>query len=255
MLDAPDRRARIRFGMFGHRTCVGFGLGILLSVTGATAATIGYAGDSFDDSNPAFAATLSTSGHTFRPVTRFDAAQLSGLDVVWLDGFSAFTFSELNLAAAELDQFLRGGGQLIVQSAGFGGEQIGDYPAGTGLTTDLALDQSVRLRNPWPNPAPFWPTDTQLSGWTDTALAGYYGIEGTSWMGIADTGIGGQWVTIGTAYGEGHVVYTFQDISRMLFEPRSSDAIDLLGALVVPEPTTASLLALSGAFALLRRRR
>lgn len=224
-------------------------------MSGASAATIGYAGDSFDDSNPAFTATLSTSGHSFRPITRFDATQLAGLDVVWLDGFSAFAFSELNLAATELDLFLRGGGQLIVQSAGFGGEQISDYPAGAGLTTDLAADQSIRLRNAWPNPATFWPTDVEMSGWTDTALAGYYGIEDTSWMGIADTGIGGQWVTIGTQYGEGHVVYTFQDISRMVFEPRSGDAIELMNALVVPEPATASLLALGGAFALLRRRR
>lgn len=232
------------------------GVGLFLSAAAASAATIGYAGDSFDDSNPAFIASLEAgTGHTFRPITRFDAAQLSGLDAVWLDGFSAFFFSDLQLRAAELEQFIRGGGQLLVQSAGFGGDPLSDYPVSSELTAVPTETQMVRLLNPWRNPTTL--TSEELSGWTDGALPGYYTIaeNNTRWMGIADTGIAGQWVSVGTQHGAGSVIYTFQDMSRMVFEPRSEDAMQLFGMFIVPEPTSAALLVAGGALLLRRRKR
>src|SRR5687768_8957070 len=83
-------------------------------------AVIGVAGDSFDLSNPAYKAKLDSSGHTFRELSTFEGASLEGLDAVWLDGFSAFTGTSLNLSSPNLSQFVNAGHTLIVESPGFG---------------------------------------------------------------------------------------------------------------------------------------
>jgi hypothetical protein len=230
-----------------------WGSAFLFTATLAQAATIGVAGDSFDLSNPAYTAKLEESGHTFREISDFGPTSLQGLDAVWLDGFSAFSFTSLDLSSPDLVNFVRDGGILLVQSPGFGAESASEYPFGTGLSVQLGDETTVRIRQPEP-----WLTGVngaQLSGWTQSPVPGRFDAI-ADWQGLADNGTDGNWVTIGRHEGSGAAVYTFQDISRMMFEEKSADALALLDSIVpVPEPSTYALLLLGAAVLPFLRRR
>lgn len=228
--------------------------GVFFTATLAPAATIGVAGDSFDMSNPAYVSKLESSGHTFREISNFDPSSLAGLDAIWLDGFSAFAFTDLDITSANLADFVRNGGTLLVQSPGFGAESADMYPFGAGLSVTLGDEANVRIRQPEPWLAGV--TSMQLSAWTQAPTAGKFVTIG-DWTGLADSSTDGDWITIGRTEGSGSAIYTFQDISRMLFEPKSNEAIALLDSVVpVPEPSTIAFWALGAAvFPLLRKRR
>ena len=221
----------------------------------AHAATIGVAGDSFDMSNPAYVSKLESSGHQFVEIANFNPETIMNLDAIWLDGFSAFFFTDLDLSSPNLTAWVQNGGTLLVQSPGFGAESADQYPFGHDLTVQLApSENTIRIRQsePWLKGV----TDAQLSNWNQTEAPGQFLTIG-DWQGLADNGTDGGWVTIGRVEGSGAAVYTFEDISRMMFDPRSGDAIALLDSIIpVPEPATTTLLVLgAAAIPFLRRRR
>jgi hypothetical protein len=221
---------------------------LLLSPALSHAATIGVAGDSFDMSNPAYVSKLESSGHSFREISNFNPESLAGLDAVWLDGFSAFFFTDLDLSSPNVVNFVDNGGLLLVQSPGFGAESADQYPFGQNLSVALAPSEAtirIRQADPWLKGV----TEAQLSGWSQSEVPGKFVTIG-DWTGLADNGVEGDWVTIGRHEGAGAAVYTFQDISRMMFDPKSGDAIALLDSIIpVPEPSTFALLLLGGTVA------
>jgi len=221
------------------------GAGLLISLKLAHGAQVGVAGDSFNLGELSYRQALESSGHSFRVLPDFSAASLQGLDAVWLDGFSTFTGGPLDLAAPSLEAFVRAGGTLLVQSPGFGLESADEFPFADGvIATTTASEATIRNMQVggWLRAI----TDAQLSGWPTPEVSGHFTSIGT-FTGLADNGTPGQWVTIGAFADNGPVIYTFQDISRLMFDPRAPDAIALLNSILpVPEPSTLALVALGG---------
>ncbi len=230
--------------MFRHWLLLGSAL--VFSAQHAPAELIGVAGESFELSNSAYGQKLDSSGHTFRLLEDFSEASLEGLDAVWLDGLSAFIFTSLNLSSPNLVNFVSNGGTLVVQSPGLGIDSLQDYPFSTGLAYSSAPSEAnVRIVDAWQYLRHV--TEPELQNWTKADSSGYFSAI-ADWRGLADNGTDGQWVTIGLPVGRGHAVYTFQDMSRMMFEPKSAEAIALLNSIVsVPEPSTVALLSLAAA--------
>jgi hypothetical protein len=231
------------------RQWIGFSAGLLISVSASHAATIGVNGDSFDVTNPAYVAKLQESGHTVIPLNSFSPTELATLDAVWLDGFSAYDLRGLGFTPenlANINNFVSGGGLLLVQSPGFGFEGAEEYPFASELTVTTAPSEEtirIRVEDPYLDLV----TDPDLSGWTQAGTSGHF-VSITGWTGLADNGTDGDWVTISKNIGSGAAVYTFQDISRMMFEPKSQEALNLLNSILpVPEPSTYALIGAGGA--------
>jgi hypothetical protein len=225
--------------MFGNSRV--FAIGLLLTNKLVHGYTIGYAGDSMSQ-DPAFIAKLQTTGFSFRHVSNFGASELSGLNALWLDGFSIFDpeFNGYDLTSPALNTFVSANHLLIVQSPGFGGNNLGEYPFAAGLSLQpTASEASVRIQQV--NPYLTAVTSAQLSNWQDDSSPAYFdGITG--FTGLADNGTNGQWITIAKTIGAGATIYTFQDISRNIGTPKEADALALLRSFVVPEPSTNALL-------------
>lgn len=227
--------------------------GLFLSVAAANAAVIGVAGDGFNLGDPSYKAKLEESGHNFVQLPNFNASSLQGLDAVWLDGFSAYSLSGFDLSSTDLQNFVKGGGLLLVQSPGFGFESVSEYPFAENLSVTTSPSEAtirIRVADPYLDLV----TDPDLSDWTQAGTSGNF-TQITGWTGLADNGTDGQWVTISRKVDSGAAVYTFQDISRMMFEPKADEALKLLDSIIpVPEPATFALFGV-GAVALLARRR
>src|SRR5262245_28347532 len=100
----------------------------------AYAANILISGNSMDPSNANLTNTLAGLGHqaVFVAPFNFAATSLAGVDAVWLDGFSQYGGGTW---PANLVAFLTAGGNVFVQSPGFGSEPVSMYPLGAQLTS------------------------------------------------------------------------------------------------------------------------
>jgi hypothetical protein len=229
-----------------------FGIGLLLTANFAQAATIGYAGDSF---NEEVIAKSQATGHTLRHVANFGASELTGLDALWLDGFSIYDpeFNGYDLASPALSSFVQNHHLLLVQSPGFGGNSIVEYPFAADLSIQVSSSEAtVRIQksDTW-----LWNvSNAQLSNWQDTAQPGYFDAIG-DYSGLADNGQNGQWITISKEVGTGVAIYTFQDITRNIGTSKEADALALLKSVMVPEPSTNALLIGSAGILVWRLRR
>jgi hypothetical protein len=168
---------------------------------------------------------------------------------LWLDGFSTFP----GISASSLNTFVSNGGILLVQSPGFGGNSMSEYPLGneiTGLsyTGSSGGEPGVHVVNS-ASPIMSGLTDAGLTWATSDRLNASGHVTGSigSFQGLADNGTSGQWVTLAQKEGAGEIIYTFEDISRRLQEPiGSSQALGLLQnilgqAATVPEPSTSTM--------------
>ncbi len=171
-------------------------------------------GNAFNLSDPNFSDNLNRLDHTFSLVGQpaLASTDLTGFDVVWLDGFSSYEGLSPELFTA----FLARGGTLVVQNPGFGGNNLASYPGGTQLSATYveAGFGNVLIANG----GTFITAgldDAALSNWAPTAGIGYFqAIDG--FTGIATDGTPGNWVTILGTGALGRVVYTHQPIAQAL---------------------------------------
>lgn len=221
--------------------------------TGADAmaqTAVAFSGDGFNTFEPSFSAVLGSLSATFTEVPRDTLANTvstGGFSMIWLDGFSTFN----GLPTAQLQNFVENGGTLVVQSPGFGGNSLSEFPKGSeieqitytgwdgnGEPEVRIMDSLHPLMAGLTNAGLNWKDANALnaSGHTSGSIGGFHGL--------VDNGTSGQWVTLVQDVGSGHLVYTFEDISRRLAgEANGAQAADYLKNLVtyavaVPEPST-----------------
>jgi hypothetical protein len=160
---------------------------------------------------------------------------------------------------ANLLAFMHAGGNVFIQSPGFGSEPLTTYPLGASLerafyncdlvppgedtiaivdtTTPLGANHAVNAGL----------ANAGLSQWGPAACGHFNDIGPFS--GLTDTGTPGEWITIYAPVGAGSLVYTQQIVSQYLSsaaDPGSgSEAARFLDNVVtlarVPEPSTLTM--------------
>ncbi len=171
-------------------------------------------GNSFNTSDSVFSDNLSRLDHTFSSVSQpaLVTTDLTGYDVVWLDGFSSYD----GLSPALFTDFLARGGTLIVQNPGFGGNSLAEYPGGATLSATYveAGFSQVNIAND----GTFITAgldSAALSNWNPISGLGFFTAIDT-FTGIANDGTAGNWVTILGSGALSRVIYTQQPISLAL---------------------------------------
>ncbi|MCX7096534.1 MAG: PEP-CTERM sorting domain-containing protein [Methylococcales bacterium] len=221
------------------------------------AANILVSGNSMSQSNTNLTGAIAGLGHTaaFVAPANFAGTSLAGFDAVWLDGFSLYGMGSWS---ADLLTFMNNGGNVFVQNPGFGSESLSQYPLGAQLSANFTYPPGENLISIVDTISPLGAnhavnaglTNAGLSQWALASAFGYFSNIG-AFSGLTSTGTAGEWVTIATKVGAGHLVYTQQGVSQYLSNPGpSSDAARFLDNVVtlttsVPEPSSMTLLLLS----------
>ncbi len=187
----------------------------------AHAAHILVSGNSMTPSNANLTGAIAGLGHTavFVAPTDLAATSFTGFDAIWLDGFSLYGTGPW---PENLLTFMNTGGNVFVQSPGFGSEGLAFYPLGTQLATQFTCppgnDTIVIVDALSPLGANHAVnaglTGAGLSQW-GPSVCGYFSTIGT-FHGLTHTGTVGQWGTLVTAVGAGYLVYTQQGVSQYL---------------------------------------
>ena len=186
---------------------------LLVSVAPLQAADVLAAGNSLGANDPNFNGNIAQVNHTFTFVTTdvLATTDLTGFEVVWLDGFSSFSA----IPVAALTQFVEAGGRLIVQSPGFGGNPMADYPLGANLVGVFDPDANFPVRVvAEAHPFNAGLTSESLSGW-NASTVGYFSQNG-DFTAISTTSDPNQAVTLVRELGLGEIVYTQQPLSSVL---------------------------------------
>lgn len=249
----------MKCGLFGRRFFFLIAAGALASAAPASGARIlisgnaMYAGSNFDSA-------IQTLGDqvTYVDPQDFGTVDLSGYNMVYLDGFSQFspgTPGNPGLVAQTLNDFMAAGGSVLVQNPGFGSDALSLYPSGGELSASYTYppgENTIRITDSssYLNAGL---TDAGLSGWNASAYGIFTDIG--SFHGVTDNGTAGDWITIEKGVGAGHLIYTEQGFAqRLSADPSDAQALGFLAnATPVPEPATLTVFALALPF--LRRRR
>lgn len=249
----------------------------LVLTTGATqasAASILVSGNSMFSGNANLTGAIAGLGHTatFVAPNEFETTSFAGFDAIWLDGFS---FYGTGSWSSNLVTFIQSGGNVLIQSPGFGSETLSFYPLANNLASTFTFppgDDSIRVVDTT-SPAGAnhgvnaGVTDAGLSNWNVSAAGIFTSID--DFTGVTDSGTDGEWITIVKQVGNGFLVYTQLGVSQFLgsdANPGASseaalflDNVVTLSATSVPEASSlATFLAgigLVGTFRLATRRR
>ena len=194
----------------------------LMCLVGYThAAHILVSGNSMNHSNTNLTGAIAGLGHTavFVAPGDFAATSLTGFDAIWLDGFSQYGTGAW---PQRLLTFMNTGGNVLVQSPGFGSEGLAFYPLGTQLATVFTCPLGQDMITIVDALSPLGANHAVNAGLTNAGLSqwgasacGYFSTIGT-FHGLTHTGTVGQWGTIVTAVGAGYLVYTQQVVSQYL---------------------------------------